>query len=127
VQCSVGGLWGLGFSPSSSVCASARACAREENSEAVFLIGDGELGCRRGGAEELHIGGAASSSSAVAASTATSNVSAIGHLWLSGRCAKLLSLNLVVGVGFVCVCLLRTFVLRVQGLPFFNLRIRAQL
>jgi hypothetical protein len=85
VQCSVGGLWGLGFSPSSSVCASARACAREENSEAVFLIGDGELGCRRGGAEELHIGGAASSSSAVAASTATSNVSAIGHLWLSGR------------------------------------------
>ncbi len=80
-------------------------CEREENSEAICLIGDGELGCSRGGAEELHIGGAASSSSAVAASTATSNVSAIRHLWLSGRCAKLLSLNLVVGVVFVCVCL----------------------
>jgi hypothetical protein len=102
-------------------------CERKENSEAVCLIGDGELGCSRGGAEEFHIGGAASSSSAVAASTATSNVSAIGHLRLSGRCAKLLSLNLVVGVAFVCVCLLRTFVLRIQGLPFFNLRVRAQL
>jgi hypothetical protein len=60
-------------------------CERKENSEAVCLIEDGEFGCSRGGAEELHIGGAASSSSAVAASTATSNVSAIGHLRLSGR------------------------------------------